>query len=267
MDGAGVVGHGAMEEAMKPEEEWALWQKWLGQEPKGDTLYAQVYELLFFRQIWDGFAFIYGNAPEEAREEGTFLLWLRLSYARSLALGVRRMADTRSDVLSLARLIDRVWRYPTILTRERFLATQNTVGEDLRLMSEGWYTSMAGEGDFIDPRIPAQDFEDLQAKTKQVRDWVNHSVAHLTAKGKPRAGIPLNAVHDAADVVADLFVKYNSLIQGVTIHSGVIMSYWPTIFRVPWIADDDQYRRVLDKLDEAERRRAEPPDPHPRFVG
>jgi hypothetical protein len=86
---------------------------------------------------------------------------------------------------------------------------------------------------------------------------VNTSVAHFAEKKKPRDGIPLDAIHDAADVVADLFAKYNTLIRGVTIHSGIIMSCWPTIFRVPWIRDDDQYRQVLEKLDEAERRRVE----------
>ena len=261
-----MVGNTALEEALNPDEEWATWQAWLGEEPTGSTLYAQVYEMLFFRQIWDGFSFLYEKAPDEAKEDGTFWLWVQFGYARSLALGVRRMADKRSDVVSLARLIDHVWRYPTVLSRDRFLSLQGS-GEDLSDMAQGWFNSMAGTGDYMDPRIPAQDFEHLQLETRKVRDWVNTSVAHLTAKGKPREGLPLQAVHDAVDVVADLFTKYNALIRGVTIHSGVIMSYWPTIFRVPWITDDDQYRAVLDKLDEAERRRAEPRDPHPRFAG
>jgi hypothetical protein len=141
---------------MDADEEWKTWQAWLGAEPKGQTLYAQVYELLFFRQMWDGFAFMYENAPEEAREEATFVLWLRLSYARSLGVGVRRMTDPRSDVISLARLIDRVWRYPTVLSRERFLAQANTGGV-VRVL-ENSFDSIAGAEEYIDPRIPAEDF-------------------------------------------------------------------------------------------------------------
>jgi hypothetical protein len=89
-----------------------------------------------------------------------------------------------------------------------------------------------------------------------VREWVNTSVAHLDPKGRPLGGMRLTAIHDAVDVVADLFEKYNVLIAGELLHSGVIMDYWPTVFRVRWIPDEDHYLRVLEKLDEAEKRRA-----------
>jgi hypothetical protein len=34
------------------------------------------------------------------------------------------MADRSSEVVSLARLIDNVWRYPWVLTRDRYVAMQ-----------------------------------------------------------------------------------------------------------------------------------------------
>ena len=241
---------------MDPEREWATWVSWLGDEPNGQTIFAQVTEMLTFRQIWDGFAFIYNGLPEEARDSPTFMQWIRYSYARSQAIGVRRMSDTRSDVVSLARLIDHVWRYPTVLSRERFVATR---GVD-RLYSEHVFNDFASEGGaFIDPRIPAQDFQDLQARTRTVREWVNTSVAHLTAKEKPRGGPPLQAVHDAVDDIADLFVKYAGLIRGVHFETGVIMQPWPHVFRVPWIPDDDRYRQAMNAVHAAERRRRERP--------
>jgi hypothetical protein len=111
--------------------------------------------------------------------------------------------------------------------------------------------------DYIDPQIPAQDFDDLQTKTKTVRDWVNRSVAHLTPR--PRTGPPLDDVHDAIDVVAQLFRKYQTLIGGVNVQLGVIMEPWPSVFRVPWIPDDDHFRDVMAKVDEADRRFLENP--------
>jgi hypothetical protein len=240
---------------LNPEEEWALWREWLGAQPTGKTIKAQIIELLAFRQIWDGFAYVYDNAPAAAHEEGTFLWWVRFGYARSQALGVRRMADMSRDVLSLAKLIDRVWRFPTVLTRERFLAMQGASVGNLGLLAQRWFDDLAGAGDYIDPRIPAQDFEALQTKTAIVRKWVNTSVAHLNPKGRPLGTFRLQAIHEAVDVVADLFTKYNALIGGETLASGVIMPYWPTVFRVPWIQDDNHYRRVLTKLNEAEARR------------
>lgn len=244
---------------MDPDEEWKTWRLWLGDEPKGDTIYAQVVEMLAFRQIWGVFAHVYTNAPETARQDATFWLWFRHAYARSQGLGVRRMADRRSDVVSLASLIDHVWRYPTVLSRERYRELQ---GDDDVASSDRSFDSLAGEGGrFIDPRIPAQDFEDLRTKTATVRTWVNTSVGHLTAKGRLRESSPLQDVHDAVDVVADVFVKYMGLIRGVHIETGVIMEPWPYVFRVPWIPDDDQFHQVMDKVHESERRRRERPRP------
>jgi hypothetical protein len=136
---------------MDPDQEWATWLAWLGDEPKGRTIFAQVTELLAFRQIWDGFAFIYDGLSEDARDDSLFLFWVRYNYARSQATGVRRMADKRSDVVSLARLIDHVWRYPTVLSRERYVATQ---GEDDRAHAERVFDRVGGEGGHSSTRAP-----------------------------------------------------------------------------------------------------------------
>ena len=178
---------------MDADARWAMWQSWLGDDPQRGTIYAQVAEVMAFRQTWDVFSYMYREAPPEVR-------------------------------------------------RERFLSHGNPDG-----MAEGWFDNLAGRGDYIDPRIPAADHDRLQAETRTVREWVNKAVAHLS-KGRPKDGPPLQAVHDAVDVVTDLFIKYNQLILGVTIHHGVMMDYWPNASRVPWIADDSAYRVVLAKM-------------------
>jgi hypothetical protein len=89
-----------------PDNEWATWQRWLGDEPKGQTIYAVV-EMLAFRKIWRGFAVIHNSAPEQARSNATFLWWVRWNYARAMGSAIRRQVDVRDDVVSLGRLIDR----------------------------------------------------------------------------------------------------------------------------------------------------------------
>jgi hypothetical protein len=58
-----------------PVREWETWQAWLGHEPKGQTIYAEVVEMLAFRKIWRGFVLIHNSAPEQARSNATFLWW------------------------------------------------------------------------------------------------------------------------------------------------------------------------------------------------
>jgi hypothetical protein len=47
-------------------------------------------------------------------------------------------------------------------------------------------------------------------------------------------------------------VRYMNLIQGVHIVRSVVMEAWPAIFRVPWIADQEQFTAVMTKIHQAE---------------
>lgn len=240
---------------MDPDQEWADWQAWLG-----DRIWNQVVEMMAFRQVWDVFFDVFKNAPDLVQDDATFLVWFRLAFARSQAMGVRRMADMRRDVVSLAKLIARVRQRPSILSRERYLANQSLAGDDLRTWANATFDTIAGLGDHISTQIPAQDFDDLQTKTASTVEWVNRSVAHLK-NGRPVQGPPLQDVHDAVDVVVNLFAKYDALIRGNTLVRGVIMDPWPYIFTVPWIGED-QWDRVRAKMDVAERRMLENPQGH-----
>lgn len=229
---------------MDPDREWATWQGWLGDDAEGRTIYGEVVEMTMLRKIWNGFAIIVNQSPEVAQGNGTFAWWVRWNYARSMGSAVRRQVDVRDDVVSLGRLIDQVWRYPTVATRERFRSLQ---GGGMDELADHWFDELAGSGDFINPEIPAQDMEDLRAKTATIRGWVNKAVAHADATG--RDAPPLADVHASVDVIFDLFNKYGNLIRGVSVERDPLLSNWATVFRFPWITDDrwgDVARRVND---------------------
>jgi hypothetical protein len=44
-------------------DRWEMWRTWLGDEPKGETIYAQVVEMMAYRQTWDVFADVYNVPP------------------------------------------------------------------------------------------------------------------------------------------------------------------------------------------------------------
>jgi hypothetical protein len=233
---------------MDADREWQLWLTWLGvekesEESKGPTIYKEAVELVLFRNVWREFAIIHDRAPEQARKDSTFVFWVRWNYARSMGAAIRRQVDSREDVVSLARLIDRVWRYPTVLSRERFVSLYP---EDDRDYASGVFDGLAGGGEFINPEIPARDMEDLRARTRKVRRWVNKAVAHTARYGGVKPP-PLKEIHEAVDVIYGMFQKYTSLIRAVHVNKGVIMSPWPTIFRVAWIPDDEHEARVAEE--------------------
>lgn len=156
---------------------------------------------------------------------------------------IHRQVDVRDDVVSLGRLVDRVWRYPTVLSRKRFIALQ---GIDDAPMVNGWFNDLAGSGDCINPEIPAQDMEDLREKTAEVRGRVDKAVGHKDTKG--REAPPLSEVHACIDAIFEVFNKYMALIRGVSVANDVVMTIWPTIFRTQWIPDD-QWEAIAGAVD------------------
>lgn len=225
-----------------------MWSAWLRSEPEsGRTIYAEIVEMLAFRQIWRGFAIVHDAAPQEARKNATFVFWVRWNYARSMGSAIRRQVDVREDVVSLGRLIDRVWKYPTALTRERYRRTQGL--DDVRMVDE-WFRELAGTGDYINPEIPAADMERLRQDTATVRNWVNKAVAHTDQR--ERDAPSLAQIDDAIDSVVELFRKYYALVVGASMIPNVVMTPWPVVFRVAWIPDD-QWQEVMRKVFELEQ--------------
>lgn len=247
---------------MDEDREWEQWRAWLGDAPEGRTIYDAVVNMMMRRQVWDRFAVVVKNAPERAQRDGTFVWWVRWNYERSQGIAIRTQVEVRGDVMTLGHLIDRVWRYPTVLSRERYLTLHQDQDWATR-EANGWFDNLAGRGgEFIDPRIPATDLAFLRDRTKKIKDWVNTFVAHSTAtqvtvdprhivlKAKsPQAstGIPsLDEIHEAVDEVAKMFRKYVLLIRGFAMSREVIMQPWEVVFREAWIPDDDHWRRIID---------------------
>jgi hypothetical protein len=81
--------------------------------------------------VWEGFQAIVGAAPEDARKYGTFHSWVNGNYIRSQGLAVRRQVDVDDDVVSLGRLLDRIAKSPSVLSRERYLAGLHRTTPDL----------------------------------------------------------------------------------------------------------------------------------------
>jgi hypothetical protein len=137
------------------------------------------------------------------------------------------------------RPIDQVWRYPKVLSRDRYLSLH---GQDWETDANRWFDNLAGGRDYIDPEIPANDLTELRERTRKVRDWVNTSVAHASARVKR---VPaLTDIHENLRDVLDLFLKYMALIRGVGVSRDVTMSPWEVVFTVPWIPDDAQRMRI-----------------------
>jgi hypothetical protein len=232
---------------MNQEQEWELWRTWLGEEPKNPSIYQDVVSMYAARAVWWGFNSIYGKAPEEARKNATFQQWIASNYYTSQAIGIRRQADLRTDVMSLAALIKRVAEAPEVLSRERFSDARGR--DDYADRDFDTLTDAAGL-DHIDPATPLDDLKRLRDGTESVRTWATKEVAHYDPnKGTFEVGLTYGDLHSAVDLVGELFQKYYSLIRGPhVLLDKLAMSAWPVIFRVAWIRDDERMQAAMKQI-------------------
>ncbi len=240
---------------MEPNPTWELWAAWLGNEPKPGTIYKDVVDMMAARQLWEGFNAVVGEAPENAKRYGTFHSWFNTSYVESQGLAIRRQVEVRDDVVSLGRLLDRIAKAPSVLSRERYLARLHP-DEDQRLGNK-FFDSLTSPGaEAIDPSIPLADLERLRSGTAKIKTWIDKEVAHYDPEvGRFSEGLTFGDVHGAIDLVFKVLNRYMQLIIGTTISGSVLMPRWEAIFRVAWLPDENAWRRVVEAARENDQRR------------
>ncbi len=212
--------------------------------------------MLVSRQVWDSYRILYNTAPASAHEDATFSSWVAENYLRRQAMAIRRQVDTHRDVISLAHLIQRVRRYPDVLSRERYL--KRTAGWLRREEANRVFDSIFGVGhDHIDANIPRADLATLKTRTAKVVDWVTNEVAHYNkAKGTFGTGLQFRDLDDSIDLIAHLSVKYREWILGSSMLTTVAMYPWVHIFREAWLRDDEHERRVVEEAERIQDKRA-----------
>src|SRR6266496_795237 len=242
------------EMGMKPDPTWSGWAAWLGKEPKPGTIYKDVVDMMAARQLWEGFQVIVGEAPDRAKQYGTFHSWFNGSYIRSQGFAIRRQVEVRDDVVSLGRLLDRIAKAPNVLSRDRYLAALHT---DTPALGNEFFDSLTTPGaKTISPEVPREHLERLRQATANIKTWIDKEVAHYDQRtGEFSEGLTFGDVHRAIDLIFETTNHYNQLLLGSTTAGSVTMPPWEAVFTVAWIPDDAAWRRIAEAMQENDRRR------------
>lgn len=161
------------------------------------------------------------------------------TYVVTQAVAVRRQADTHPDVASLGKLIQEIRDDASLIRREFWIGLWGS-DEDWKWQAErGWAEQYAGSvGDHLDPAIPAADFDALTDAAASVKAYVDQHVAHADSSAvSAEVTLAIKDVHDAIDVIGDLFKRYYNLLtaSSYAILVPAIQHDWKAVFRVPWI--------------------------------
>jgi hypothetical protein len=225
----------------------AKWKRWID-----GPIKASVITMHHHRQIWQGLAEVietHGSLPPSAYWEHYFDV-----YAETQAMAVRRQADLHPDVASLGRLVSEVSEDVNQLTPEWWIGLWD-IGEgddyERAFARRQWDDEFAGTvGVHLDPAIPAADLERLTDTSGAVRRHVDKHIAHSEDPGPvpkdpgktaPEDTVKLSEVHDAIDLIGEVFTRYYSLFEaaGMAMLEPAIQHDWLAPFREPWIRPRD----------------------------
>ncbi len=205
------------------------WNGWLS------SIYTDIQQVLVNRHIFRETMAVVQVNPK-IKTDDTFYVWMRMVYSQAAVVAVRRQADLRKDVTSLARLLGEIGKSPAVISRARFviLYTNSNLPADLGHRD---FDKFAGKGEpCISVAMVRQDLDQLQKKAAPIRLFSNKRVAHYDHEAFE--AVPTwKELDDCLDLLEILLKKYLSVFRAEA-HLSIVPTWqfdWKKIFLVPWI--------------------------------
>jgi hypothetical protein len=169
-----------------------------------------------------------------------FWQYLGDTYAATQAPAIRRQADTRKDVASLATLLKDIRDNADYMTRESYLTCWAEDPHDQQYAANRFDAWSAGSGGkHLDPTIPDDDLKALAATSASTKTYVDRYLAHSAddRDHEGRSDVPtFDEIDGAVDQIGTLFQKYVHLLTAVDqmLHT-ILPNDWFRIFHRPWL--------------------------------
>lgn len=176
----------------------------------------------------------------ELHDDNTFWEWMATNYAWAVALGVRRQADSDSDVISMARLLADLEDHAPILTRDWFVrAYVSRPPADRHHFLEPAHRAFdqfaARKESYVSIKRIQVDRKRLEKVAWRVTRWVNRRLAHQSMRPLGVRGVSLRTVYGAIDELGRLYTRCALLLNQAS--SGplpTLLGDWEKPFRIPW---------------------------------
>jgi len=164
-----------------------------------------------------------------------FYKWMAEVYGNNVAVGIRRQQDSDRESVTLRRLLEEIRDNPQVLSRDRYVALYKE-GEAEEFGHRD-FDKIAGQGrSHIDPAMVINDLEQLEQKTRNVKQYVDRRIAHMD-KRAPKGLPTFGEVDECLNLFKQLLEKYLLIFRAATYVILPVRDYdWKQIFREPWIA-------------------------------
>jgi len=171
---------------------------------------------------------------------GYFFTWMFDNFVVTTAMSVRRLADGRSDVVSLRNLLQELRENPHLFSRDYFveLCSRGNLPEEIHQRT---YDRLVGHDmEQLSRRHIGREIAELEEKTRLIRDLANRKFAHSARAGEPEELPTFETLEDCLDFFQELVKKYMVLMRGTAITTllPTFQYDWKQPLRFPWISEE-----------------------------
>lgn len=203
-----------------------------------ETIFQDVQDLLLDDYIfWELQKVVETNANfKEA--SGLFTQWMASSFVQATAVGVRRQVKVDADSISMARFLDEVDKYPSLVSRSHYMSLYAGKEAWLLEIGEHDFDTVAGVGATNLPvALVQQHFAELKAAVGGLEHYVDRRVAHYDKRGLARPTPTFADLTASLRTLEGLIILYWRLLKGqsMTTMLPTIQFDWQDIFRFAWV--------------------------------
>jgi len=209
---------------------WQKWDSWM------KTIHDDLRQLCTWKMVFCRLEQIVDQNPSLQANEAV-CEFLKVAYASTVAMGVRRQVKIDPQSISLMRLFSEIKEDPEILSRERYKAHFD--GSDMLPLADEMFDEFAGAGGaHVDPNLVERDMKHLAARAQAVEDFADRCVAHLDTRG-PKFETTYFDLNGCVDYIENLYLRYYSLFRACTLYRVLpVFQYdWEAAFKEPWIRE------------------------------
>lgn len=167
------------------------------------------------------------------------LFWDHLvaSFGADLVLGITRQVDTRTEVISLLKLLNDILGNSGIITKQWYGDQYEQSSVLGRAFGDQSFAGHFGSGDNLDVAMLKKDIQNLTSATAKIARFRHTRIAHKNTDERLIINLNFTEVGEALKVVEDLVIRYQLLLNqsGYSQLMPTITYNWESIFRTPWI--------------------------------
>ena len=211
------------------------------------TIRHDIHELFSFRRTFRDVADVFRGNDRLQAAGGHLWDWMRLNYAASVLIRVRRQVDTQPNTVNLRQLLLELSERPNVVTRARRARihddTHDPIEDQWRRQhvddhfSETWVREFHDHpgDDHIASEVIANDLTALEDATERVARVASRNVAHRNRVSVADLQIP--EVDAAFEAIEATLKKYYTLLNGNALLQAEPAPQFNTheVFTFPWI--------------------------------